>query len=94
MRNLTGTDKLILKRKRGTSVAWLRRIIVSVGIGGVSYAIMFALMLLSVMYDRAFEPIITLAFDTGRLITNWLNSSWREPIGAKSRSIICAKELI
>jgi hypothetical protein len=54
-------------------VAWLRRIIVSAGIGGVSYAIMFALMLLSVMYDRAFEPIITLAFDTGRLITNWLD---------------------
>ena len=54
-------------------MAWLRRIIVSAGIGGVSYAIMFALMLLSVMYDRAFEPIITLAFDTGQLITNWLD---------------------
>ena len=74
MRNLTRTDKLILKKKRGTSVAWLRRIIVSVGIGGVSYALMLGLMLLSVMYDRTFEPIITLAFDTGRLITNWLDS--------------------
>jgi shikimate 5-dehydrogenase len=73
MRNLTLTDKLI-KEKRGTSVAWLRRTIVSIGIGGVSYAIMFALMLHSVMYDRTFEPIITLAFDTGRLITNWLDS--------------------
>ena len=55
-------------------MAWLRRIIVSVGIGGVSYALMLGLMLLSVMYDRTFEPIITLAFDTGRLITNWLDS--------------------
>ena len=52
MRNLTVTDKLILNKKEGLSVAWLRRIIVSVGIGGVSYAIMFALMLLSVMYDH------------------------------------------
>jgi hypothetical protein len=55
-------------------VAWLRRTIVSIGIGGVSYAIMLALMLLSIMYDRTFEPIITLAFDTGRLVTNWLDS--------------------
>ena len=55
-------------------MAWLRRIIVSIGIGGVSYALMLGLMLLSVMYDRTFEPIITLAFDTGRLITNWLDS--------------------
>jgi len=55
-------------------VAWLRRTIVSIGIGGVSYAIMLALMLLSIMYDRTFEPIITLAFDTGRMVTNWLDS--------------------
>jgi len=55
-------------------VAWLRRTIVSIGIGGVSYAIMLGLMLLSIMYDRTFEPIITLAFDTGRLVTNWLDS--------------------
>ena len=49
-------------------MAWLRRTIVSIGIGGASYAIMLALMLLSIMYDRTFEPIITLAFDTGRLV--------------------------
>ena len=55
-------------------MAWLRRTIVSIGIGGVSYALMLGLMLLSVVYDRAFEPFITLAFDTGRLITNWLDS--------------------
>ena len=56
-------------------MAWLRRTIVSIGIGGASYAIMLALMLLSIMYDRTFEPIITLAFDTGRLATNWLDFS-------------------
>src|SRR6476646_11195321 len=55
-------------------LAWLRRIIVSVGIGGVSYALMLGIMVLSVVYDREFEPVITLAFDTGRLITNWLDS--------------------
>ena len=55
-------------------MAWLRRTIVSIGIGGVSYAIMLGLMLLSIMYDRTFEPIITLAFDTGRMVTNWLDS--------------------
>lgn len=55
-------------------MAWLRRTIVSIGIGGASYAIMLALMLLSIMYDRTFEPIITLAFDTGRMVTNWLDS--------------------
>ena len=55
-------------------MTWLRRTIVSIGIGGVSYALMLGLMVLSVVYDRAFEPIITLAFDTGRLITNWLDS--------------------
>ena len=56
-------------------MAWLRRTIVSIGIGGASYAIMLALMLLSIMYDRTFEPIITLAFDTGRMVTNWLELS-------------------
>jgi hypothetical protein len=46
-------------------LAWLRRLIVSVGIGGASF---------SVVYDQAFEPIITFAFDAGRSITNWLDS--------------------
>ena len=55
-------------------LAWLRRIIVSVGIGGVSYALMIGFMVLSVVYDKEFEPIISFAFDTGRLITNWLDS--------------------
>jgi hypothetical protein len=55
-------------------LAWLRRFIVSVGIGGVSYALMLGIMVLSVVYDQELEPVITFAFDTGRLITNWLDS--------------------
>ena len=55
-------------------LAWLRRLIVSVGIGGVSYALMLGIMVLSVVYDQELEPVITFAFDTGRLITNWLDS--------------------
>jgi hypothetical protein len=55
-------------------LAWLRRIIVSVGIGRFSYALMLGFMVLSVIYDKEFEPVINFAFDTGRLITNWLDS--------------------
>jgi hypothetical protein len=54
-------------------LAWLRRLIVSVGIGGASYAFMLGIMVLSVVYDQEFEPIITFAFDAGRSITNWLD---------------------
>ena len=54
-------------------LAWLRRIIVSVGIGGFSYVLMLGFMVLSVIYDKEFEPVINFAFDTGRLITNWLD---------------------
>ena len=55
-------------------LAWLRRLIVSVRIGGASYALMLGIMVLSVVYDQAFEPVITFAFDAGRSITNWLHS--------------------
>jgi hypothetical protein len=55
-------------------LAWLRRIIVSIGIGGVSYALMLGIMVLSVVYDRELEPVITFAFDTGRRITGLLDS--------------------
>ena len=55
-------------------LAWLRRIIVSIGIGGVSYALMLGIMVLSVVYDRELEPVINFAFDTGRQITNALDS--------------------
>jgi hypothetical protein len=33
-------------------LAWIRRIIVSLGIGGASYLIMLAFMILSVVYDK------------------------------------------
>ncbi len=49
-------------------LAWLRRLIVSIGIGGTSYAIMLGIMVLSVVYDQQLEPIIAVAFDTGRSI--------------------------
>lgn len=54
-------------------LAWLRRIIVSVGVGGASYALMLGVMVLSVAYDREFEPVITFAFDTGRGILDRLD---------------------
>jgi len=56
------------------TLTWLRRLIVSFGIGSVSYLLMLGIMLLSVVYDREFEPVITFAFNIGRLITNWLDS--------------------
>jgi hypothetical protein len=46
-------------------LAWVRRIIVSVGIGGASYLIMLAFMILSVVYDKELEPVIRFAFETG-----------------------------
>ena len=52
-------------------LSWVRRLIVSVGIGGVSYALMLGMMVLSVVYDQELEPVITFAFNTGRSITNW-----------------------
>jgi hypothetical protein len=55
-------------------LAWLRRIIVSIGVGGASYALMLGIMVLSVVYDQAFEPLITFAFDTGRAITGTLDN--------------------
>jgi len=47
-------------------LAWVRRLIVSVGIGGASFAIMLGIMILSILYDRELEPVITLAFNAGR----------------------------
>src|SRR5262245_21232347 len=55
-------------------LAWLRRLVVSVGIGAASYALMLGIMVLSVVYDQELEPVITFAFDAGRAITNWLDS--------------------
>ena len=54
-------------------LAWLRRIIVSFGIGGFSYALMLGFMVLSVIYDKEFEPVINFAsIQAG--IKNWLDS--------------------
>jgi len=47
-------------------LAWLRRLAVSMGIGVTSYAIMLGIMVVSVVYDKEAEPVITLAFNTGR----------------------------
>jgi hypothetical protein len=47
-------------------LAWVRRLIVSLGIGSASFAIMLGIMILSIVYDRQLEPVITFAFDTGR----------------------------
>jgi hypothetical protein len=54
--------------------AWLRRVVVSIGIGGTSYAIMLAIMVASIIYDRELEPFITFAFDTGRSIVGAFDS--------------------
>ena len=53
--------------------AWLRRLVVSLGIGLTSYLIMLAIMVLSIVYDRELEPVITLAFDSGRGIVTGLD---------------------
>ena len=44
------------------------------GVGGTSYALMLAFMVASVVYDRELEPVVTLAFETGRQITDLLES--------------------
>lgn len=54
--------------------AWLRRLVVSIGIGGASYAIMLGIMVLSIVYDRELEPVVTFAFDSGRSIIAAIDS--------------------
>jgi hypothetical protein len=55
-------------------VAWLRRLVVSMGIGATSYALMLCIMVLSIVYDRELEPVITFAFDVGRGIVACFDS--------------------
>jgi hypothetical protein len=55
-------------------LAWLRRLVVSIGIGGASYAIMLGIMVASIVYDRELEPVIAFAFDTGRSIIDAFDS--------------------
>lgn len=61
-------------------VAWLRRIIVSFGVGGTSYVLMLAFMVASVVYDRELEPVVTFAFETGRqiidLLETWVSGTY------------------
>jgi hypothetical protein len=52
------------------ALAWLRRLVVSFGIGTTSYIIMLGIMVLSVVYDKELEPVITWAFNTGRGIVD------------------------
>ena len=47
-------------------LAWLRRIIVSLGVGGTSYTLMLAFMVASVVYDRELEPVVTFACEIKR----------------------------
>ena len=55
-------------------LAWVRRIIVSLGISGASYLIMLAFMILSVVYDKELEPVVTFAFESGRRLVDILDS--------------------
>ena len=75
-------------------LAWVRRLIVSAGIGSVSYALMLGIMVLSVVYDQELEPVITFAFDSGRSITNWLDSlvsgTYWGQIAVNSVPVCCA----
>jgi hypothetical protein len=56
------------------AAAWLRRFVVSIGIGGASYAIMLGIMVLSIVYNRELEPFVTFAFDAGRSIIGAIDS--------------------
>src|SRR5262249_46037781 len=63
------------------ALALLRRLAVSFGIGTTSYIIMLGIMVLSVVYDKEFEPVVTFAFNTGRGIVDAFDklvsgSSW------------------
>jgi hypothetical protein len=63
------------------ALAWLRRLAVSFGIGTTSYIIMLGIMVLSVVYDKELEPVVTFAFNTGRSIVDGFDklvsgSSW------------------
>jgi hypothetical protein len=45
-------------------------VVVSIGIGTTSYIIMLGIMVLSVVYDKELEPVITWAFNAGRGIVD------------------------
>src|SRR5215813_9527181 len=53
-----------------SALAWVRRLLASVGVGATSYAIMLGIMLVSVLYDRQAEPVIAWVSETGRSIVS------------------------
>jgi len=55
-------------------MTWFRRIVASIGIGATSYAIMLAIMVVSVLFDKEAAPVITFASDTGRGIVSALDT--------------------
>jgi hypothetical protein len=55
-------------------LAWLRRLVVSVGIGATSYAIMLGIMVASIVYPRELEPVITFASEAGRRVVAMFDS--------------------
>jgi hypothetical protein len=58
-----------------SAFAWLRRVVASVGVGVTSYAIMLAIMLVSVLYDRQAEPVITWVSHAGRSIVSGIDQA-------------------
>src|SRR5215475_14482341 len=58
------------EEKRMSARAWLRRLVASVGVGATSYAIMIGIMLVSVLYDKETEPLITWVSHAGRSIVS------------------------
>lgn len=55
-------------------LSWVRRLVVSLGIGVTSYIFMLIIMVLSVIYDRQMEPVITYAFYIGHGIVGAVDS--------------------
>jgi hypothetical protein len=53
-----------------SALAWLRRLVASVGVGATSYAIMLGIMLVSVLFDREAEPVISWVSEAGRSIVS------------------------
>jgi hypothetical protein len=54
-------------------LAWLRRLAVSVVIGGFSYAFMIGIMIASIVYPTEMAPWIESATEFGRAILRWLD---------------------
>ncbi|MFX5506195.1 hypothetical protein ABTD43_19500, partial [Acinetobacter baumannii] len=55
-------------------LAWLRRLVVSLGIGVTSYILMLGIMVLSVLFDKQMEPVITFAYNVGHGIVGFVDT--------------------